>query len=119
VEDEDIVRAMATRILERNGYCVIAARHGADAMRAWREHGPAIDAVVTDLRMPLMDGLALSAALRAERPELPIVIVSGYAGGSGVDVVMADDRHLFLEKPFTADSLLAHVRAALDGAGAP
>jgi two-component system, cell cycle sensor histidine kinase and response regulator CckA len=114
VEDESAVRATATRILERNGYRVVAARHGADAVLAWEEYGGAIDAVVTDLRMPAMGGRALVEWLRAERPSLPLVLMSGYTSGKNAAEAAMLEREVFLEKPFTAESLLVHVRAALD-----
>jgi two-component system, cell cycle sensor histidine kinase and response regulator CckA len=115
VEDEGVVRETATRILERHGYRVIAARHGGDAALAWRERGAAIDAVVTDLRMPAVDGRALVAWLRAARPALPLVIMSGYAGGQGPDEEALLAREPFVAKPFTPRSLLTQLRAALDG----
>ncbi len=113
VEDERLVRAMATRVLQRNGYRVISAQHGDDAMLAWREHGSAIDALVTDIRMPVMDGSVLAKALRAERPDLPLVLMSGYTLGTAAEAELLQ-QEIFLEKPFTAETLLVAVREALD-----
>ena len=90
-------------------------RHGADAQLAWREHGGAIDLVVTDLRMPDMGGHALVAWLRAERPTLPIAVMSAYTSGPDEQEAALTRREIFLEKPFTAESPLVHVRDALDG----
>jgi CheY-like chemotaxis protein len=103
------VRAVVRRTLERRGLPVLAARHGADALMIWRRHADAIRAVVTDLRMPELGGRELIAQLRAERPTLPVVYLSGYAE----DPPDAQDgaRTAFVAKPFTMEGLLA----ALDG----
>jgi PAS domain S-box-containing protein len=108
VEDETIVRTTARRILERHGYAVLEARHGADALLLWRAHAADVVAVVTDLRMPEMGGRELAAVLRDERPELPLVLVTGYADHQLV-------AHLgpgtaYVEKPFTGDALLVALR---------
>ena len=115
VEDERTVRETAARILERHGYRVVPARHGGDAMLAWRERGMTIDALVTDVRMPEIDGPSLIACLRAECPTFPVVVMSGYARGDNEVTAALTAREVFLEKPFTTESLLTQVRAALDG----
>src|SRR5699024_6058095 len=107
VEDERAVRASARRMLERRGYRVVTARHGGDALALLRAGEPPIDVVVTDVRMPELDGAALLAVLDVERPTLPVVLVSGYAEGDGPLPPGTPDRRLaFLEKPFAADVLL-------------
>jgi PAS domain S-box-containing protein len=116
VEDETAVRDTAARLLSRHGYRVLAARHGGDALLSWQEHGPSIDGVVTDLRMPVVDGCALLARLREGRPALPAVLMSGYAEGCEGAGCGERPSAVFLQKPFTAESLLSAVRAALDAA---
>jgi len=113
VEDENAVRILAHRILERAGYRVLDARHGADALLMWRQHGPQIDAVVTDLVMPEMGGRALADRLRAMSPTLPIVFMSGYSDDEMTRRGFADSQIAFLAKPFSADSLVGAVREAL------
>ena len=113
VEDENVVRVLAHRILERAGYRVFEARHGADALLLWREHGGEIDAVVTDLVMPEMGGRALADALRATDPGLPIVFMSGYSDDEMTRRGFADPQVAFLPKPFSAASLVGAVREAL------
>jgi CheY-like chemotaxis protein len=98
-------------MLEREGYGVHEARHGADALRIWRQHRAAIAAVVTDVRMPELGGRALADALRAEAPTLPIVFMSGYAD-EGAGGMLADGETL-VPKPFTADALLDAVAGVL------
>jgi two-component system, cell cycle sensor histidine kinase and response regulator CckA len=116
VEDETVVRDTAARILERHGYRVLTARHGDDALLLWRAHAPEIELLVTDLRMPERGGQSLLGALRAERPSLPAVVMSGYASGRTPGERELLGREVFLAKPFTLESLLLQVRAALDGA---
>jgi len=115
VEDERAVRASARRMLERRGYRVVTARHGGDALALLRKGEPPIDVVVTDLRMPELDGAALLDALDAEMPRLPVVVVSGYAEGDEPLPRGAPGRPIaFLEKPFAADVLLRAIRHVLD-----
>ncbi|GLC25189.1 PAS domain S-box protein [Roseisolibacter agri] len=116
VEDEGAVRETAARILERHGYRVLATRHGGDALMSWADHGARVDVVVTDLRMPAVDGKTLVAHLRAEQPTLPIVVMSGYASVEDSDERLLLEREVFLAKPFSAETLLEQVRAALDRA---
>ena len=105
VEDETPVRTIVRRTLERQGYQVLEARHGADALLLWRRHRERVDAVITDMRMPEMGGEELVKQLRAERADLPVVFVSGYAEESSAALVRRGDR--FVEKPFTTDVLLS------------
>ena len=114
VEDEIAVRNTARRVLERHGYHVLEARHGADALMLWDERDGTIDVVLTDLRMPEMGGGELLTQLRARRPTLPAVLMSGY-----VQAPLPADRVpgppvRTLDKPFTPEQLLQAVRRALD-----
>jgi two-component system cell cycle sensor histidine kinase/response regulator CckA len=90
-------------MLERIGYAVLEADDGAAGLRVWSEHRADVDAVVTDLRMPVLGGAALAARLRAERADLPIVFVSGYAEEDVAGGVAA--RQAFLAKPFGVEAL--------------
>ncbi len=111
VEDEEGVRDTARRMLERGGYRVLTARHGADAARLWDVEGAGIDGVVTDLRMPTMGGPALIARLRAARPTLPVVVLSGYADARAQ--IPVDGCTRLVEKPFAAEALLDAVAAVV------
>ena len=110
VEDEPAVRRLFVRALAREGYRIHEARDGQEAVELFRRHGPSIDLLVTDLRMPQMGGVELARRLRAERPEMKLLCVSGYAGHDDVPVIDAE----FLAKPFSRDALLAKVREILD-----
>ena len=113
VEDESAVRILAHRILERAGYRVLDARHGADGLLLWRQQTDQIDVVVTDLVMPEMGGRALADALRATNPALPVVFMSGYSDDEMTRRGFADAEIAFLAKPFSADSLVGAVREAV------
>lgn len=109
VEDEAAVRRLFVRALTREGYEIHEARNGREAVELFDRFGDSIDLLVTDLRMPLMGGLELAQQLRARRPAMKLLCVSGYPG-SEVPSLDAD----FLAKPFSRDALLAKVREILD-----
>jgi PAS domain S-box-containing protein len=112
VEDERAVRTAARRLLERRGYAVLEAQHGADALLLWRERRDEIGVLVTDVRMPEMGGHELVSILRAEAPTLPVVYMSGYAEHQGTTPL--GEREAFVEKPFTGDALAQAVALVLD-----
>ena len=113
VEDESAVRILAHRILERSGYRVLDARHGADALLLWGQYADQIDVVVTDLVMPEMGGRALADALRETNPTVPILFMSGYSDDEMTRRGFSDAHIAFLAKPFSADSLVGAVREAV------
>jgi PAS domain S-box-containing protein len=113
-EDEGAVRESVRRILERAGYTVIEARHGADALLLWREREDEIALVLTDLVMPEMRGSELAAQIRERSPDAKVIYMSGYASEASRSTVKPGD--VLIEKPFEADSLLRIVRETLDGA---
>ena len=112
VEDEAPLRGVARRILERCGHAVIEARHGVDALALWSEHQAGIGAVVTDLRMPQMGGRELVARLRADRPDLLVVYVSGYSD-QDVESTLGPGE-AFVGKPFTSESLIDALSRVLE-----
>jgi CheY-like chemotaxis protein len=113
VEDAGRVRAVVREILEAQGYRVIEARHGADALRVSAEHAGPIDLLVTDVVMPQMSGRELARRLTALRPGLRVLYVSGYTDDAIVRHGMAGAGSAFLAKPFTADALADMVRRLL------
>jgi nitrogen-specific signal transduction histidine kinase/CheY-like chemotaxis protein len=115
VEDEAAVRASARRLLERHGYTVIEARHGAEALRIVEAGDRQIDLVLTDLVMPEMGGRELVERLRARHPSLKVLYMSGYSERTvTVDGVMPAGTG-FVEKPFTIEQLTRRTREILDG----
>ncbi|MBV9842240.1 MAG: response regulator [Sphingomonadaceae bacterium] len=121
VEDEDMVRAVAERALVRQGYRVMAAANGEEALEllAAAERGEAdrFDLLVSDVVMPTMDGPALVREARRRFPTLPVLFMSGYAEEQlrkSIDIDKVD----FLPKPFSVQQLAEAARAALDRKGA-
>lgn len=114
VEDEDMVRAVAQRILEKRGYRVLSARHAEEALAMERRLDDRMDLLLTDIMMPGIDGVELAAVLRERRPDLRVLFMSGFADQSvfSRDDV-AEDSDL-LHKPFTVESLTKAVRVALE-----
>jgi len=117
VEDDLTVRAGIRRLLEEEGYVVLEAENGAAALQIME--GPAaesISLVLTDLRMPVMDGRQLAAALARRRPSMPIVFMSGFTAQL-MDLRLVSPHLAFLAKPFRNDDLLAAVKRQLKGRG--
>jgi PAS domain S-box-containing protein len=117
VEDEAEVRGLARDVLLRQGYTVLEAANGDEALRLGRDHRGPIHLLLTDIVMPQMGGRELAARLTALRPETRVLYVSGYADDATPRPGAAESGAAFLEKPFTAASLAAKVRAVLDAAG--
>jgi PAS domain S-box-containing protein len=117
VEDEDIVRSLARRILHGSGYEVIEAGSGEEALRLARGHDGHIDLLLTDVVMPGMNGRELADRLTELRPGTRVVYMSGYTEDVVLQRGISGDR-AFLAKPFTATALAQEVRDVLDGAKA-
>jgi PAS domain S-box-containing protein len=119
VEDDAALRKLAVRILEKAGYAVLAASEGAAALQAAAAHKGFIDLLVTDMVMPGMSGRALADALKARRPRMRVLLMSGYSDDERLrpDTLAGETR--FLQKPFTVEGLAAAVREVLDQAPAP
>jgi two-component system, cell cycle sensor histidine kinase and response regulator CckA len=114
VEDDAAVQALTRRLLERQGYHVIVAGNGAEALEQIDLHGASISLVLTDVVMPEMSGGELAACLAGSHPELAVMFVSGYTDDVIVQRGLLDASAKFLHKPFTATSLAHAVREALD-----
>jgi PAS domain S-box-containing protein len=120
VEDEPNVRALAIRILEEKGYHVIGAPDGVAALELWRQQPGAFDLLVTDLLMPGgVSGAQLAERLCAEKPELPVIYVSGYRGDVIGQELELHEGVNFLQKPFVPAHLTRMVRRSLGPRPAP
>lgn len=112
-DDEEMVRDFVRRGLERAGHEVHTAHDGAAALEAVRRLSGRVDMVLTDIRMPVMDGIQLALALAREWPDLPVLLMTGYADqrerASGLEAIIAG----ILAKPFTLEDLGRAVEAAL------
>jgi two-component system, cell cycle sensor histidine kinase and response regulator CckA len=116
VEDEDAVRAFATKALERKGYTVLSAASGEEALELLERDVAAVNILVTDVVMPNMDGPALALKVRAARPDLPVLFMSGYAEEQLRQSLSSafDMAHVaFLPKPFSLKDLAQTVKDVL------
>ena len=113
VEDEEGVRKLVRLILQRNGYRVIEARDGVDALRVAKEQGT-IDLLVTDVVMPHMGGAEAAFRLQAVRPGLKLLYMSGYTDNAVVLHGVLRSEAAFVQKPITPLAFLSKVREVLD-----
>ena len=113
VEDEEAVRAFASRALASRGYTVHEAGTGTEALAVMEATGGAVDLVVSDVVMPEMDGPSLLRELRRTRPDLKIIFVSGYAEDAFAKNLPEGESFSFLPKPFTLKALATAVKDAL------
>ena len=113
VEDEDALRASIRRLLSSGGFEVVEAQNGATALQLLeRASVPKVSLVLTDLRMPVMDGRQLASALARRYPSIPIVFMSGFTAQL-MDLRLVSPNLAFLAKPFREAELLAMVRRQL------
>ncbi len=115
-EDEGGVRRIASMILELQGYIVLVAESGAEAVRIVAEHSGPIHLLLTDVVMPDFGGSVLAEIARNERPELRVLYMSGYTDDAVVRSGVEAERDWFIQKPFTVLSLARRVREVLDAA---
>ncbi len=114
VEDEQAVRRATAEFLGLQGYTVLEAKDGVDALAVAKNHGTRIDLVVTDVVMPNMSGGQLAVELSNLRPETRLLFVSGYAGKTVLDHKVFDLETNFLQKPYTLKQLSGKIRGALN-----
>jgi CheY-like chemotaxis protein len=115
IEDEDDLRAITERMLQRNGYQVLVAPDGPRALEIEAHHPSPIDLVVTDVVMPRMTGKEVAERMRQRRPGIKLLFTSGYAHAVLDARGRIDPNLALLEKPFTESALLTKVRGLLDG----
>jgi PAS domain S-box-containing protein len=118
VEDEEVVRNLVREILEGNGYTVIEARNGAEALDLGRRFKGPIHLLVTDVVMPKMSGRELAERLVTIHRETRILYMSGYTDGAISQHGVLDPETELLQKPFSFDELAQKVRKVLDAAPA-
>lgn len=113
VEDEDVVRNFAARALSRQGYEVLEAGTGVEALEVMRREQRRVDLVVSDVIMPEMDGPTLLKELRKTKPDLKFIFVSGYPDDAFRKSLDDGQDYAFLPKPFTLPQLAAKVKEEL------
>ncbi len=113
VDDEETVRGVARRMLERRGYAVLEASDGDDGLRAFAEHESSIVAIVLDVTMPRVSGTEVLADLRRRGKQVPVVLASGYTSQSLAAPITGEPAPIFVQKPFVTAELLTGIDAAL------
>jgi two-component system cell cycle sensor histidine kinase/response regulator CckA len=114
VEDDESVRKLTVRILQNQGYQVIEATDGFDAVRIARESSEEIHLLLTDVVMPTISGKVLASQIQALRPGVKILFVSGYTDNAIVHHGILDADVSFLQKPFTKNDLTGKIREVID-----
>ena len=114
-EDEKFVRQVFRKALCQEGYTVLEAADGTEALNLAEEHAGSIHLLVTDVSMPRMNGVELARQLLLQRPQVKVVFMSGYSDDGTLREEMSKLGTLFLQKPFTPMILLSEVRQVLDG----
>jgi two-component system, cell cycle sensor histidine kinase and response regulator CckA len=106
VDDEPVIRTMMTEVLQQEGHSVFTAGSGAQALSLFRSHRREIDLLISDIVMRETDGPALATEMQAERPGLPVLLMSG-----SFDTAPPNSSFEFLPKPFSIRDLLNRVRS--------
>lgn len=114
VEDDHSLRGLATRILRSNGYNVLAANNGVEALEVATAYSGSIDIVATDVVMPEMGGRALAERLLETREDIKVLFMSGYTNDEVIRMGVLEGRTAFLQKPFAPNRLVSVVRDVLD-----
>ena len=112
-EDEEPLRALIRRALADEGHVVVATADGSEALDVLQSEGGGFDLLLTDIKMPVMDGIALALAVARDFPKLPILLMTGYADqrerASGLNAIVHD----VVTKPFTVADIRTAVADAL------
>ncbi len=114
VDDEEIIRALCSSVLTRHGYRVMAAADGREALQVYSQHERDIDLVILDLSMPNLSGMETLERLRAFRPDVRVILSSGYSLDTSHDLLQQKGVSGFIPKPYQPQDLVRMVRQALD-----
>ena len=111
-DDESAVRRFVVRVLEREGYGVVEASDGVEALELITQGSTSFEVVVSDIVMPRLNGVELMQALSVSHPDLPVILMSGYATGALAELGIAAPCAI-LAKPFPSEQLLEEVRRCI------
>jgi len=114
VDDDEMVRRLAARMLVFEGFRVLEAPNGEAALRVLQRPAPSIRLVITDLAMPGLDGRHLGGVIHRCWPQIRVLYMSGYPAGRMIDAGALDANWPFIQKPFTAEQLGRKVRDLLE-----
>jgi CheY-like chemotaxis protein len=107
VEDEGIIRMMTTEMLEEEGFEVVEARDGDEAVRLL-DQGEPFDVLFTDVQMPgILDGIGVAMHIRKLYPTIPVLVVSGYAAQLTARLGALNPPAVFLDKPYDMDDVVS------------
>ena len=112
VDDEEVIREGMRRILEAEGYHVIASASGQAALEKIQERD--FDVVITDLKMPGMDGIEVLKAIKILQPEVPVIIITGYSTVDTAVDAMKNGAFDYIAKPFTSELIIEKIQKAID-----
>jgi CheY-like chemotaxis protein len=115
VEDEEQVKLVAEAMLEALGFTVIEASNGKEALELYQKNAADINLVITDIGMPVMDGYQLFRELKALRPELPIIISSGFGDTVVASRIASEDIVDSISKPYSFDRLRDVLKSVMEG----
>jgi CheY-like chemotaxis protein len=116
VDDETEIAGLASLMLTDEGYRVILARDGFEALKIYQQIGNQIGLIILDFFLPVMDGDAVFDELLALNPEVVVVLSSGFAEQSKIGAMLALGLKGFIPKPYTSEKLLEQVRSTIDAA---
>lgn len=114
VDDEDFVTLLAQRVLAEEGYRVVTAKDGFQAIDMYRKLRDQIDLIILDFTMPVMDGSDVFDELQVINPRVPVVLSSGFAEQERLRGMLAKGLRGFIPKPYTQEKLLSQIRSTLD-----
>ncbi len=114
VDDDEAIRRVARRLLERFGYRVVVAVNGFEAVELYKQRQSEIAIVLTDVSMPVMDGATAVRALRAINPDVRIIVSSGLSSDGSVERATGSVINQFISKPYTAQAMLQALHDALN-----
>jgi CheY-like chemotaxis protein len=114
VDDEEFVTMLAQRVLTDEGYRVVTAKDGFQAIETYRKLKDQIALIILDFTMPIMDGADVFAELLLINPKVPVVLSSGFAEQERLRSMLARGLRGFMPKPYTQQKLLTQIRSTLD-----
>ena len=114
VDDEEFVTILAQRVLTDEGYRVVTAKDGFQAIETYRKLKDQIALIILDFTMPIMDGADVFAELQLINPAVPVVLSSGFAEQERLRTMLARGLRGFMPKPYTQQKLLTQIRSTLD-----
>jgi two-component system, cell cycle sensor histidine kinase and response regulator CckA len=114
VDDEELLRSVAQRILERMGFTVVAFENGRVALDYYRDNSASVDLVILDIIMPEMDGNETYLAMREIDPNVRVIISSGYSLDGDVQILVRKGARAFVQKPYRGDELRDAINSVLD-----